>query len=430
MSSRRTPLNLAGLVLTLVVIAAFVVWPAASPLLASFSGPGPAGASGFRGLSSRDAKIALIERETSAIRGLRPLRPVRIRFMKDAAFNRYISGVFRKGETPEQIRISDIESVLLGMIPPSTNLKSILTQDLAAQVEGLYDHKTKRLYIRDDGQALGIDRWTIAHEFTHALQDQHFNLSRVQPDQTAWKIHNSDAELAQHSLIEGDAMDVQYAYLDTYYSAAERVALARQLQAFHSPPVPRVIEEQFNFPYTAGPAYVNFLLNHGGRAALNRSFGRPPDTTYQLMFPGKVIHPQPLKLRRVQGAFRRWKVADDDVNGAFGYQQLVELYVNPQRAGMLAAMWRGDRYLLLQHGKAEAMLLDSVYASRWAATQAEAILRASLAGRFHALHSFANGTWAGRAHVYAAIRSRSSYVYIAYGGSPAIARELVTSKTG
>ena len=41
----------------------------------------------------------------------------------------------------------------------------------------------------------------MAHELTHALQDQHFNLRRFEK----WPKGDSDAELAAHALIEGDA---------------------------------------------------------------------------------------------------------------------------------------------------------------------------------------------------------------------------------
>ena len=71
---------------------------------------------------------------------------------------------------------------------------------LTEQVAGYYEPKTRQFYLADwidiDGQ-----RPIMAHELTHALQDQHFNLRRFDH----WPKGDSDAELAAHALIEGDA---------------------------------------------------------------------------------------------------------------------------------------------------------------------------------------------------------------------------------
>src|ERR1019366_2476123 len=102
--------------------------------------------------------------------------------------------MLQSGNTPREIGISKTESTLAGEVPPATNLEHILTSSLPTEVVGLYDRHSKQLFVKNTGQALGIDRWTIAHEYTHALQDEHFNLSRMEPDQSHWKLHNSDEE--------------------------------------------------------------------------------------------------------------------------------------------------------------------------------------------------------------------------------------------
>jgi len=67
-------------------------------------------------------------------------------------------------------------------------------------VVGYYEPRTRQFYLADwidiDGQ-----KPIMAHELTHALQDQHFNLRRFEH----WPKGDSDAELATHALVEGDA---------------------------------------------------------------------------------------------------------------------------------------------------------------------------------------------------------------------------------
>jgi hypothetical protein len=306
-------------------------------------------------------------------------------------------------------------------------VEHIVSSALPAEVLGLYDRKSKQLYVKNSGQALGIDRWTIAHEYTHAMQDQHFNLTRLEPDQSHWKLLNSDEALAVHSLVEGDAVDVQDAYLIRYYSPAERQALFQQQQSQTSPPVPRTIQEQFDFPYTAGPSYVAYLLQAGGYQLVNRHFRQPPTSTFAIMYPGSQIHVTRFRFRHVLGEFRRWTTVDDDVNGAFGYQQLVELYVSPGLAGELARLWRGDRYLLIHRGRRYGMYLLSQYPGRSEAARAAGIMAAALARRFGGVLRRQGEAWAGRHGIYAALRLQGSRVILSYAHSPGIALALAAS---
>jgi hypothetical protein len=86
--------------------------------------------------------------------------------------------------------------------------RPFLIKLLTEQVAGYYDPKAQQFYLADwieiDGQ-----KPVMAHELTHALQDQHFNLKRFDN----WPKGDSDAELAAHALIEGDATLAMTLYL-------------------------------------------------------------------------------------------------------------------------------------------------------------------------------------------------------------------------
>ena len=81
-----------------------------------------------------------------------------------------------------------------------------------------------------------VNDMLLAHELTHALQDQHFNLRRFEK----WPHGDSDAELAAHALIEGDATlmerfgcDIPVIYIGRKKAAKHRVNLEqfrRQLE--------------------------------------------------------------------------------------------------------------------------------------------------------------------------------------------------------
>src|SRR5207248_10445174 len=94
------------------------------------------------------------------------------------------------------------------LAPPDFNYRDLIVRLLTEQVAGYYEPKTQQFHLADwidaDGQ-----RPVMAHELTHALQDQHFNLRRFEK----WPKGDSDAELAAHSLIEGDATLAMVLYI-------------------------------------------------------------------------------------------------------------------------------------------------------------------------------------------------------------------------
>lgn len=419
-----------AILLTVITLGAFIAWPLVDSLIApTRSSPGPAPPGAITSVhNSKTARIHQIEVEAAGIRRLRPLRPVHAVLLGNKAFDHEIASTYRQGNSRHDLDISHVEAVMIGLIRPSVNLMRLLTHGLTQEVVGLYDKGTKKLFIRNNGNALGIDRWTIAHEFTHALQDQHFHLKRVQPSQAHWSQRNSDAALAEHSLIEGDAVHVQYAYLQDYYAASEVAALQRELSAYHTAPVPPLINEQFQFPYTDGLSYVNYLLARGGYAAVNRAFLHPPSSTFEIMFPGARIWPVPMHLHHVLGAFRTWKIEDNDVNGAFGYYQLAEQHASHQASIRLAALWRGDRYLLLRSGKRYGMYLRSVYQNPHSALEAAAIVRLSLAHRFHqSVNRFSVRDWMGSGHTFAAVAVTGRRVDLAYAPTAILAKTLAVA---
>ena len=79
---------------------------------------------------------------------------------------------------------------------------------LTEQIAGLYDPKAREFYMAD-WIPLEDQRMVMAHELTHALQDQHFQIDAwvkaAQP--------NDDAEMAREAVLEGSAMAAMVDYL-------------------------------------------------------------------------------------------------------------------------------------------------------------------------------------------------------------------------
>jgi hypothetical protein len=217
-------------------------------------------------------------------------------------------------------------------------------------VAGYYDPKTRRFYLAD-WIDLDAQKPVIAHELAHALQDQHFGLRRFE----RWPKHDSDAELAAHALVEGDATLVM-----TQYVARD---LGRQLAMLRSMAgggagstevydgAPRVLRESLVFPYTRGAAWAGAVYRRGGWALVSAAYRRPPASTEQVLHPDKYFAgeaPRRVSIRDVSASLGAgWRMADHDVNGEWGYYLVLDEILGEGELSRRAAEgWGGDRYAL------------------------------------------------------------------------------------
>jgi hypothetical protein len=135
----------------------------------------------------------------------------------------------------------------------------------------------------------------MAHELTHALQDQHFNLRRFQK----WPHGDSDAQLAAHSLIEGDATLAMMVYMAKNPLVA--LAFTRSLNTGVSTEqfnqAPRALRESLIFPYLQGSQWATSVYKRDGFAGLSKAFTNLPLSTEQILHPEKYFaNERPLKI--------------------------------------------------------------------------------------------------------------------------------------
>jgi len=197
--------------------------------------------------------------------------------------------------TPAQMHATEVTLKRLGLVPPDFQLRAFMLRVLTEQVAGYYDPKTAEFHLADwidlDGQ-----RPVMAHELTHALQDQHFNLRRF----NHWPKGDSDAELAAHALIEGDA-----SLLMTLYVTKNPLRALAFLKSFEKTNVaspeldkaPRAVRENLLFAYLEGINWTTILYKQGGWARVSKAFAELPQSTEQIMHPDKYFaHEAPVKV--------------------------------------------------------------------------------------------------------------------------------------
>ena len=190
----------------------------------------------------------------------------------------------------------------------------------------------------------------MAHELTHALQDQHFNLKRFEK----WPKGDSDAELAAHALIEGDATLAMTLYLTKHpMIALAFIRTSQETSAVQFKQAPRALQLSLLFPYTEGSQWAEQVYKRGGWEMVSQAFKKLPQSTEQILHAEKYFsYEAPVKLglpnfRRALGP--GWKRIDSDVNGEWGYYLVLDEYLkNTSESRKAAAGWAGDRFAIYE----------------------------------------------------------------------------------
>lgn len=332
------------------------------------------------------AQLAAIERTTQSIRQLHQKRPVHAAFDANARFNSVVNASVRRDTPNREIELSQKELVFLGWIKKTDSYRKIVFQGMTSQVIGLYDLRVKTLYVRsNNNEAFGVRRDVIAHEYTHALQDQYYNLNKLLPDESTATYRNSDRLSAIHALTEGDAVTTQVLYVARNYSPTEYKAWVRAQQVSSpGPTLPQAVQREFYFPYDDGVRFAETLYKSGGMKSIDGAYTRLPASTYEIMHPTAYLHgwrPAQVVIHGVQG-FQNWKQLDDDVLGAFGYQLLIWEYLPKSLATHVTDSYRGDRYVFLERGKQDAALFRSQWTNHGAAVRARNALVSAIRHRY------------------------------------------------
>jgi len=330
-----------------------------APRVASMPQATGAAPSAARNAAIVATTIAILK-ETSEIRELVILRPVRSAAQSRTEIERMIVRNLDEQTTPAEMHATEVALKKLGLAPPEFQYRSFVVKLLTEQVAGYYDPKAQQFYLADWIELEG-QKPVMAHELTHALQDQHFNLRRFEK----WPKGDSDAELAAHALIEGDAMLA----MTLYMAKNPLVALAfirslggSNMASEQFKQSPRAIRESLVFPYEQGSEWATRVYKRGGWASVSQAYAKLPLSSEQILHPEKYFdYELPVKValpdvRTLLGA--GWKRIDYDVNGEWSLYLILDQFLNASAESRRAAAgWAGDRYALYEGSKSGDLLI-------------------------------------------------------------------------
>jgi hypothetical protein len=320
----------------------------------SFLPPGQAqtAATGAARNTAIVSTTAAILKETSELRELSILKAVKSGAQSRADIERMIVKNLDSETTPEEMHAAEMVLRVFGLAPQNFSYRPFLVKLLTEQVAGYYDPKAQQFYLADWIELEG-QKPVMAHELTHALQDQHFNLKRFEN----WPKGDSDAEVAAHALIEGDATLA----MTLYMAKNPLVALAfirssQEIESEQFKRAPRALRESLMFPYVEGSAWATQLYKRGGWEMVSQAFNKLPQSTEQILHADKYFAyeaPQKVSLPEFKSLLGpSWKRIDYDVNGEWGFYLVLDEFLNnTNESKRAAAGWGGDRFALYETAK-------------------------------------------------------------------------------
>jgi hypothetical protein len=303
---------------------------------------------------------------------------------------RYVDKRMKDDKDAQRLEQSRLVLEKFGLLPPGYDLHSEFLRLLGEQVAAYYDSKSKSVNLLDWVQP-DIQKPVLAHELTHALQDQKINLEKwelagakdngPQPDPQEQVVE--EAQAARQCVTEGQAMVVLVDYTlapigKDILTAPEIVDVMRASMADNKDsPVfaaaPMFLRESLLMPYTFGLEFVRAVLAAKGKdTAYTGMLENPPIDTRQIMQPETYLRKQNVPPLAIPDLDKL--VAPDYERFDFGGMGEFDIYLLAKQYGGAPPNyyphWRGGYYFAARPKSAPKDQIAMLYFSRWDSPEA------------------------------------------------------------
>lgn len=347
------------------------------------------------------------------------LHKVKRRLTKRDEVQAYIVKSMKDDKDAKRLERSSEVLKKFGLLPRNFDLGNFLVVMLREQVAGYYDVKTKTVNLLNwiDAEQ---QKPVLAHELTHALQDQSFDIDKwmkgsapnadKKADPSPADIENDEESAARQAVVEGQAMVVMLDYSlaptgKTVLNSPQIVDALKQgmlvgtadTPAFRDAPI--FLKEELTFPYRYGLDFTAALLQAGGKElAYAGAFKDPPKTTREIMEPETYLDHEkldPVKLIDMDKDLKSYDAFDIGAMGEFDVDVLVEQYAGAKEAEAIYPEWRGGYYFAGKPKSNKSAPIALLYISRWSspakASEFAAVYAKSLAQRYQKRQALAAG---------------------------------------
>ncbi len=292
-----------------------------------------------------------IESQVTQLRGILPSESVSRSLLTPDQLRETVIHDFL-GDYTQEDALQDVRLLsLLGLIEPGIDLWQLYADLFTEQVAGFYDTETDEMIVICGSGFGGVERLTYAHEYTHALQDQAYDIrDGLQYNNDACEA-DSERCFAIQALIEGDATLLQEQWLRTFAGDEDRSDLLEFFADFDMPvfdSAPAYIQSELTFPYFWGLNFIRTLYLDGGWAAVDTAYQNPPLSSEQILHPERYPKDPPVDLvsPNVSDALSSgWEKTVHDVLGEWATRMVLDEYLPIDEASLAAEGWGGDLLL-------------------------------------------------------------------------------------
>lgn len=303
--------------------------------------------------------------QMSQITGLKLREPLKKTLRSRDDIHAYLVHQLNDDKNPQERYADTRAAEAFGLLPKNFDMDPFLIDLMTEQIAGLYDPKAKEFYIADWIPMIQ-QKPVMAHELTHALEDQYFHIE-------AWSRAvrtNGDATLAREAVLEGSAMAAMLDYMlrplgrtlkdlpefDPSMLLGNELAGSPKMQA-----APQFIKDVLMFPYLSGLQFNAAAMKSDGWNSLPSLFAKPPVSTQQ------ILHPQLYKSGKLPKEVTvpsfdkplgpNWTKLEDDTMGEFGWREVLKQFLDEKRAISLAEQWEGDHYIVYEQKQTKNLIL-------------------------------------------------------------------------
>jgi hypothetical protein len=299
--------------------------------------------------------------------GLPIKKKVKRTIVSRAQVEKYIGEKFKDDADRIRFERSELVQKKFGLLPRTFDLHNFLIKLLTEQVAGYYDEKTRTMNLLDWNEP-EMQRPVMAHELTHALQDQSYNLEKMSKHDEEIEKHgledldalisNDEESTCRSAVLEGQAMIVllDYVLAPQDGSVQKMPQIVDMMQAsmdksrgspvFDSAPL--LLQEELAFPYRQGMKFIRDLLVAGGKQlAYTGVLSRLPQTSREIMEPKEYLaghRVPPLLLPDIGFLKKDYEPYDAGAVGQLDVSILLRIYADEELDKRLSTEWRGGAY--------------------------------------------------------------------------------------
>lgn len=325
---------------------------------------------------------------------------VKKKIVGQADIEQYTKDRLARADLSQRFARSELTMKKFGLLPREFNLREFLVKSNGQSIAGLYDEESKTISLLNT-VSLEKQGPILAHELTHALQDQNYDLqhwgkagskpvSKTQGSDDG--DGNDECTTARHAIVEGQAMVVYIDYLLAPYgrnlkdtpgvvASMEDSAVSATIDSELMHKAPMVLREAGAFPYRTGLFFeADILAQRGKQAAFQGVFAQPPRNTHEVFDSRAYLEREklvPVQIPDLSSLLSKdYELFDSGSFGELDVRALLKQFGDKHGATDFAPAWQGGSYVAFKKtqvaGGNEPTTADValLYVSHWKTVQA------------------------------------------------------------